>query len=710
MTTVTEKIVHSNCRGCHGGCGVLVHVRDGADADRPSAASVITRIEGDPDFPTNRGSMCSKGLAFAQLVYHPDRLKYPVKRAGARGEGKWERITWDEALDTIADRISRVKAENGAESVVLGYGTGRNYEAFLYRFANLFGTPNVITAGHMCYGPRIAATSITCGRLPVCDYAGKPRLVMVWGNNVVWTNADEYKGTDLSMALSNGAKLIVVDPRLTYLAGRADIWLQLRPGTDTALALGMANVIINEGLYDRAFVEKYVHGWDKFVERVNQYSPERVAEITWVPVEKIRAAARLYAQTKPAAIQWGVAIEQTINCTDNNRTLNDLMAITGNLDVPGGNVFFGAPPTLTTSQFALHRDLPAPQREKRLGNQFKLADRIAIVTPKACWDAILTGKPYPVRALMLHGTNPVMTRANAREVYAALQKVEFLSVADFFPTPTAELADIVLPASTWLEFDDIGNFIFRNGWLAARPAIAQVGECWPDHLMFMEFGRRLGQSEQWRGIEGDLDNILEPSGLHWPEFLKAGILYGKTEYRKHEKKGFPTPTGKVELYSTIMEQWGYDPLPQFREVPESPISRPDLAKQYPYVLITGARTPTFFHSEHRMVPWLREAHPDPLVEMHPDTAAKHGIKDGDWVWIEGPRGRVRQRARITTGIDPRVIAAEHAWWYPEDKDDPGHGWDRSNINVLTDNALSGHDPAMGATNLRVMLCRVYPTQ
>ncbi len=653
--------------------------------------------------------MCSKGLAFAQLVYHPDRVTYPLKRAGARGEGNWERISWDEALDTIAERISRIKAENGAESVVLGYGTGRNYESFLYRFANLFGTPNVITAGHMCYGPRIAATSITCGRLPVCDYAGHPKLVMVWGNNVVWSNGDEYKGTDLSGALADGAKLIVVDPRLTYLAGRADIWLQLRPGTDTALALGMANVIINEGLYDRDFVAKYVHGWDQFVARVNQYPPERVAEITWLPADQIRAAARLYAQTKPACIQWGVAIEQQTNCTDNNRTLADLMAITGNLDVPGGNAFFGAPPILTTSQFALHRDLPAAQREKRLGNQFKLADRIAIVTPKACWDAILTGQPYPVRALMLHGTNPVMTRANAREVYAALQKVEFLTVADFFLTPTAELADIVLPAATWLEFEDIGNFIFRNGWVAARPGIVQVGECRPDHWMFMELGKRLGQSAMWHGIEGDLDEVLGPSRLHWPEFLKAGILKGNTEYRKHETKGFPTPTGKVELYSTIMEQWGYDPLPQFHEVPESPLSQPELLKDYPYVLVTGARTPTFFHSEHRMVPWLREAHPDPLVEMHPDTAAKHGIKDGDWVWIEGTRGRVKQRARITAGIDPRVIAAEHAWWFPEDTD-PAHGWDRSNINILTDNALSAHDPAMGATNLRVLLCRVYKVE
>jgi len=699
--TNDEQVIASNCRGCHGGCGVLVHVKDGR----------VTRIEGNPDFPTNHGSMCSKGLAFTQLVYHPDRLRFPLKRAGSRGEGKWQRISWDEALDTIAEKLRQLKTEQAAESIVLGYGTGRNYESFLYRFANLLGTPNVITAGHMCYGPRIAATSITCGRLPVCDYENSPKCVMVWGNNLVWTNPDEYNGENLLGALSKGAKLIVIDPRLTYLAGRADIWLQLRPGTDTALALGIANVIATEDLYDRDFVKEYTYGWDQFARRAQEYPPERVEQITWVPADKIREAARLYATTKPACIQWGVAIEQTINSTDNNRILTDLMAITGNLDIPGGNVIFLPPPIRPIGEFAMHRALPAEQRKKRLGGAaYKLANKIAIITPKVVWDAIMTGEPYPIRAMLLHGTNPVITRANANEVYSALKKVEFLSVSDFFLTPTAELADIVLPAATWLEFDDIGGYIFRHGYAFAQRGVIQVGECWPDHKIFMELGKRLGQEEYWGdSIEADLNYILEPSGFRWQEFKEMGYLRGAIEYQKYKRQDFATPTGKVELSSTILEKWGYDSLPQYHEIPESPVSTPQMVTEYPYILITGARSPVFFHSEHRMIPWLREIHPDPIVEIHPDTAGKQGIKDGDWVFIESPRGKVQQRAKITTGIDPRVVAAEHGWWFPEMKT-PGHGWNLSNINILTDNAESGYDAYIGATNLRVLMCKIYPVE
>jgi len=700
-STVDEQVVASNCRGCHGGCGVLVHVKDGR----------VTKIEGDPNFPTNHGSMCSKGLAFTQLIYHPDRLRYPLKRAGSRGGGEWKRISWDEALDTIAGKLRQLKAEKATESIVLGYGTGRNYESFLYRFANLLGTPNVITAGHMCYGPRLAATSITCGRLPVCDYENSPQCVMVWGNNLVWTNPDEYNGENLLGALSRGAKLIVIDPRLTYLAGRADIWLQLRPGTDTALALGMANIIATEDLYDRDFVKEYTYGWDKFIERAQEYPPERVEQITWVPADKIREAARLYATTKPACIQWGVAIEQTINSTDNNRILTDLMAITGNLDIPGGNVFFLPPPIRPIGEFAMHRALPLEQRKKRLGaTTYRLADKIAIVTPKVVWDAIITGKPYPIRVMLLHGTNPVITRANANEVYSALKQVEFLTVSDFFLTPTAELADIVLPAATWLEFDDIGGYIFSHGYAFAQRGVIQVGECWPDHKIFMELGKRLGQEEYWGdNIEDDLNYILEPSGFKWQEFKEMGYLQGEIEYQKYKRQGFATPIGKVELSSTILEKWGYDPLPQYHEIPESPASTPQMATEYPYILITGARCPVYFHSEYRMIPWLREVHPDPIVEIHPDTAHKQGIKDGDWVFIESPRGKVQQRAKITTGIDPGVVAAEHGWWFPELKN-PEHGWNLSNINIITDNALSGHDAFIGATNLRVLLCNIYPVE
>jgi anaerobic selenocysteine-containing dehydrogenase len=695
--TTTEGIVRSHCRICHGGCGVLVHMKDGR----------VIRIEGDPQSPISRGTLCPKGMASVQLAYHPDRLLHPLKRKGAKGEGKWEKISWDEAYEILTRKMKGFKDNFGAESIVLGYGTGRDNEAFIYRFANLLGTPNVLTAGHMCYGPRVSTSIITCGNLPVCDYEGNPRCVMVWGNNAILSNPDEYKGLYLSDALAKGAKLIVVDPRFTKLADRSDLWLQIRPGTDAALALGMAHVIVEEGLYDKEFVRRWVHGWKQFIERVESYPPGKVSEITWIPEEKIREAARLFATTRPACIQWGVAIEQSINCVDNNRSLIALAAITGNLDVPGGMVFYVPPPTMSASQFGAHKMLSPEQRKKRLGgDRFKLADAFAILNPRFVWDAILTERPYPVKMVFLISSNPVTTRAQASMVYEALRRVEFLAVSDFFLTPTAELADLVLPAATWLEMDYVAEFWKRHGYVLARRKAIQVGECKSDHEVLIELGNRMGQSEHWWPTLHDaLNAILAPSGLTFEEFAEIGYLRGKMEYRKYLKKGFSTPTRKVELYSTRMKEWGYDPLPRFQEPPESPVSRPDLVKDYPYILITGMRPTAFFHSEHRQIPWLRELLPEPLVEIHPETARREGIEQGDWVTIESPRGKCYQRAKLTLGIDPRVVGAQHAWWFPE-KEGPEHGWKVSNINLLTDNDLDTCDPAMGATNLRVLLCRI----
>ena len=693
-----DSVVKSHCRMCHGGCGVLVYTKNGR----------AVKIAGDPDCPINHGTLCSKGIASLQLAYHPDRLTHPVRRIGPKGRGKWERVPWDEALDAIAERIIQYKERFGAESVVMGYGTGRENEAAIYRFANLLGSPNVLTAGHFCYGPRIATSIITCGSNPIVDYDNNPKCIMVWGNNVVISNPDEYKGESFSVSLDKGAKLIAVDPRLTRIASRADIWLQLRPGTDTALALGMLNVIIAEELYDREFVEKYVHGWEPFVKRVREYPLTRVEEITWVPKEKIKEAARLFATTKPAAIQWGVALEQQVNCADNNRSLMALMGITGNIDVRGGQVIFRPPRIRSVSEFGAHKKLPKEQAAKRLGGtRFRLAGNFAIINPKCVWDAILDEKPYPVKLLFLISSNPLMTRANAREVYRALEKVEFLAVSDFFLTPTAELADIVLPAATWLEMDYIGDFWKRHGYILPRRKVIQVEECRSDHEMLNDLAHRVGQGEYWWDtFEGALDYILEPMGITWQDLKTMDYLRGEVRYQKYKEKGFSTPTKKFELYSTVLEKWGYDPLPQYREVPESPFSTPELYKQYPYILITGMRSPGFFHTENRQVPWLRELHRDPVVEIHPETAQKEGIREGDWVVIESPRGKVRQRARIFAGIDPRVVGAQHAWWFPERKD-PGHGWDESNINILTDNAYEGCDPAMGATNVRTLLCRIY---
>ncbi len=686
------KKIRTACRSCHGGCGIIAHVEDGR----------LLKVEPDPNSPISEGTLCSKALAVKQLVYHPKRVTSPLKKL----ENRWVKVSWEEALDTVAGKFREIIEQSGPEAICIGQGTGRDYESFLYRFANLLGTPNVITAGHMCYVSRIGASLVTCGNLPVCDYDGKPALVMVWANNAPWTNPDEYKGTKLLKALQQGARLITVDPRRVYLAQKADIHLQLRPGTDAALALGMLHVIIQENLYDREFVSNFVHGWEAFKERVMEWPLDRVEGVTWVPRDKIAAAARMYSKTKPACIQWGVPIEQTLNCTDANRLLIGLMALSGNLDVPGGNVFFVPPKVRTVSDVALHKALPRQQREKMLGaQQNKLAARVALVSPKHVWDAILKGEPYRIRGMLLCGTNPVITRANSKEVYKALSQVEFLACIDFFLTPTAELGHVFLPAATWIEQDYVGDFWKRHGYVVARNKCITVGQCKQDHEIFMLLGKKMGQTQWWENMEQALDYMLEPSGLKWREFKDMGYLKGEMEYRKYINKGFSTPTGKVELYCTTFQKWGYDPLPTYREIPESPYSTPELMEKYPYILTTGQRIPVFFHSANRQIPWLREIRPEPICEIHPDTAARHGIQNGDWVWISSPRGRIKQRAKLTDILDPRVVAAEHGWWYPE-MEEPHHGFDVSNINILTDNDPAHYDKPMGATNLRVLMCNI----
>lgn len=687
--------IRTVCRSCHGGCGVIAHVQDGK----------VIKVEGDPDSPISYGTLCSKGLSIAQLAYHPDRVLHPMKKVN----GQWERISWDEALDTIATKFRQVIDEYGPEHIVVGQGTGRDYESHLYRFANQLGTPNVLTAGHECYVSRVASTLITIGNLPICDYRGEPKCIVMWACNPQWTNPDEYKGVDFWRSYKKGAKLIVIDPRKGFLAKKADLWLQIRPGTDAALAMGFHSVIIEEELYDKPFVADYINGWDLFKERVKEYPLDKVEGITWIDRELIRKAARLYATTKPACIHWGVPTEQTNNCVDCTRIMTGLMATTGNLDTPGGNVLYVNPPTRTVAEFSRHRDLSKEAREKRLGgDQYKLGARVAFITPKVAWESILTGKPYQLKAGILCGTNPVSTRANAKEAYEALKNLEFLAVMDFFLSPTAELADIFLPAATWLESNHVADNWKRHGFVLARQKCVEIGECWQDHKIFQELGKKMGQ-EWWDTVEDALDYLLEPAGLTWEQFKEKGYLRGEMVYHKYKERGFSTPTGKVELYSTTLEKWGFDPLPKYTELPESPYSTPEVAEKYPYILNAGLRTPVFFHSANRMIPWLREIRPDPLVEIHPETAKKEGIEDGQWVYIESPRGRIKQRAKLNNGIDPRVVVSEHGWWFPEIKD-PGHGWDISNVNILTDNAHETMDPAVGATNMRVCLCSISPVQ
>ena len=633
-----------------------------------------------------------------------------MKRVGRRGEGAWERITWEEALSTIARKLDQFKKESGPESIVFGHGTGRDFHRFLYRVANLYGTPNVMSPGHMCYVPRVAISHAMGMEISLCDYTNNPRCIVAWGSDHLVSNPDENKGINLARALRNDAKLIVVNPRKIGIAKDADLFLQVRPATDSALALGMMHVIVSEELYDREFVEKYTSGFDKLVERLGRFPLERVEAITWVPAGQIREAARMYAENRPGCIQWGVGIEQNLNCVDADRSLIYLVALTGNLDVPGGNVVFGLPPVLPRSEFSLFSRLTPAQKSKMLGGErYKLGASIGRLTPHVVWDAILNGDPYRVRGLLVFASNLLMARENARRAYRSLEEVEFFATADIFRTPTTEMADIVLPAATWLENDNIADYWKIHGYVFPRVrAVDPQGEAWSDHMILNELGKKLGLGEYfWGSIEESLDFILKPAGLSWEQFKRAPYLRSEVKYRKYESPGFfNTPSGKLEFYLSRYEEWGYDPLPDYVEPPESPESGEEFVKRYPLVLTTGHRIFEFFGSEHRQSSMLRSKHPFPLIEIHPKTAEKRRIRNGDWVFVESPRGKIRMRVKLTEGIDPRVVSAEHGWWFPE-RHTPDYGWEESNINVLTDDH-GALDPGMGATNLRGLMCNVSP--
>ncbi|TET39069.1 MAG: molybdopterin oxidoreductase [Dehalococcoidia bacterium] len=686
--------VRTFCRMCFGRCGLLVTV----EGER------VIKVEGDPESPLSKGELCPKGAALPQILYHPDRLRYPQRREGERGKGEWVSISWDEALTTIAQRLNSFKRDFGPESVVIGLGDPKGLElAFAQRFASAFGTPNVATPGHICHMPRDLASAFTFGSPCLGDNQNLPSCIVVWGSNMLQTHDASITRSVLRSALNNGAKLIVIDPQKTALASRAELWIKPRPGSDGSLALGVMKVMIEENLCDENFVANWTTGFDRLREHIKNYPLDVVEEITWVPREQIAEAARLYAQIKPATIQWGNALDHTSNSFQTCRAISILRAISGNVDIPGGDIMPSPIPITRPGHFMLLREFPR-KLEKMIGGEFKLAARSAFIPRQSVIKAILEAEPYPVKAALLIGTNPLLTYPNAKETYDALMKLEFLVVSELFMTPTAELADIVLPAATNFEFDEVGPY--PSLYLLAYPKIVEPpGECWSDMRMINELAKRVGLEEYFWADERDaLDLILQPTGLSFEEFKKEGILQAERKYRKYEESGFRTPSGKVEIYSQQLEELGYSPLPIYNEPPETPYSSPELAREYPLVL-TNAKEPCFCHSAHRNIPRLRRIAPEPRAQLNPETAARLGLKDGDWVYIETKRGRIRQRLSLNGELDPRVVVVAFGWWFPEKGASQLYGWAEANVNILTESAPP-YEPALGSVNLRGILCKV----
>ncbi|MFC2072317.1 molybdopterin-dependent oxidoreductase [Chloroflexota bacterium] len=727
------EIKKSICTWCKGECGLLVHVLDGK----------LVKIEEDPDYPKKvwpaaRG--CVRLRAAAEFFYHPDRVNFPRKRTGDKGEGKWQTISWEQAFDEIAEKLIEIKEKYGGEAIASSGGT--NYRTDMsarVRFHSLVGVVNNIGAGGMvCWATRNMVANSIVGYYPHYSIRPTTKCIVSLGSEL--TVSRPANTWNFREARKNGAKHIVIDPRKSWSAAQADVWLQLRPATDCALLLGMINVMINEELYDKKFVEGWCYGFDKVKELIEEYPLEKVAQITGVPPEKIREATRVYATNRPGAMIEGMGIEQLQQNAETIHARWILAALAGNIDLEGGEELVGPYLNiLDPIQAVPYPPLSEEQASKRIPrDRFKLltGDGSRIIAPlrRQKWGrtgdlggglahngmvirAIITGKPYPVRAMITAGGNPMITAPNTKEIYRALKSLDLYVVIDHWMTPSAELADYVLPVATWLQkpilwdFHNCDNY-YIAGEQALPVSIPGEYDHRNDYDIYRELGIRMGQEKYWpdKSLEDLYDARLKPTGMTHKEFVhKVRCMRKPQEYKKYEKEGFLTPTGKVELYSTIFEKLGYDPLPRFRESSETYVSNPELAKEYPLTLLTGARSREYYHSEGRMIESIRKTHPYPLLQIHPQTAVELGIEEGDWVWIETLRGRVKHKATLFEGIRPECVMAEHGWWLPEL---PGEEpWLRGvwevNINVVTDNDPEVCNPISGGWPLRTGLCKVY---
>ncbi|MFP3981388.1 MAG: molybdopterin-dependent oxidoreductase [Desulfobacterales bacterium] len=688
MTTRTMKSI---CFECHSRCGVELEIEDGK----------LKSVWGDKDHPISRGYICPKGTANPEIVYHPERITTPL----VKSKTGFEKTSWDHALSMIADKMTDAREKFGAESVVFGTGTTRGLAPYLSRFLTCFGSPNFMAPSNMSGGPIVMGSAATCGfGLSDPDYANS-RCMLLWAHNPEKSWPGLYMN-DIRDGLKNGAKLIVVDPRGTRMAKKADHWLQIRPGTDVAMALCFMHVIIENELYDKPFVENWTEGFEELRTHVAEFTPEKTAQVTWVPADRIRAAATAFAENAPAAVGPGMGgVCQANDAFDLTRSLTMLAAITGNLEVPGGNLRC-PPPTHRRACYGSDHDpflnLPKEQAQKKLGiDRFPLIRFIPIPSPpQTVWPAIEDETPYPVKVVGLFANNSVCAYPNSQRVREVYEKLDFLFAVDYFHTPTTELADVILPPAHWTERDDVEDLLMKSHVFCQPKAIEPLPECRDEKQILIDLAGKIGMNDYFKTVEQSLDYRLEPVGITYEEFKKKGWHFGGFRHKSYEKKGkFRTMSGKVALYAGFLEGLGISPLPVFREPGESPASRPDLAEDYPLVLTTGGRLLVYYHSSHRNIASLKKRAPDPELQIHPDTARKLDIEDGQWVYLTSPRGRVEIRARYFEDIDPRVVHSHHGFWYGVE-----NGWKRVNINMITDDEPLC--PVTGSVPIKALLCRV----
>lgn len=689
-TAPDERVVRPLCRICDAACGVEVHIRDGR----------IVAVKGDKAHPTSQGALCVKGRGAAEIVHSPDRLTSPLLREGPRGEGDWKEISWDQALDICASRLSELKQAYGPECLAVFRGQAADWGApwhYAVRFTYALGSPNISTSSHICYFPRLVAEQVTYGGIIAPEYE-RADVIVEWGATRAETHLPFWRA--IRGATSRGAKLISIDPVKSKVGQVADHWIQTRPGTDGALALGLIQIMLEEGAYDRDFVQDWTLGFEQLGEVAAQFPISRVSEITRVPPDQIRLLAGLIGSQHATAIHAGNGLEHHTNTFQTLRAIACLRALAGTLDVPGGNIF----PTIPRWVGLKGTELLSPeQKAKRLGGYDLFSDVSSVVPFPAIVDSIMGGEPYPIRGLLVIGGNPAVSMPNAVRVREALTKLDFLAVAELFMTQTARLADIVLPAASHYEKTGLlaaNMFGESKDYVLIKRKAVEVEGPWPDWKILHELSSRMGieQGFPWESVEEAIDYQLSPGGLT-VEQLSAhpeGIRFRDREvYRKYEEGGFRTPSGKVEFMSETLRDLGYEPVLSWEEPNESPVSQPDTARDFPLIGCSAGKSVNYMHTQFRHIPVLRDREPEPWVRIHPSDAEQRGIDDGSWVRIRSPRGCARLKAIVTGSVMRGVVSISGCW---------GETFPEANMNPLIDDRA--RDPVTASTGSRSFLCEI----
>ncbi|MEH2478115.1 anaerobic selenocysteine-containing dehydrogenase [Nitrobacteraceae bacterium AZCC 2146] len=710
----TKNVV---CGTCDGFCPVQANVVDGR------VVKVSTR-----NHPILKDVLCLKGAFAPKAFANPDRILYPLKRVGARGEGKWQRVSWDDAMDDITDRLKVVIDRYGPEAFAVAHSGGwlLGDNGTTRRFMNHIGSPTFITAVAYCAGNTAAVNRFVYGWFPRADILNSKCVVLIGHDprRHSWTMT--YKA--VRMAQANGAKLIVQDPRKSENAERADIWLPLRAGTDAAMQLGWLNVIIEEELYDKEFVRDWTVGFEQLAERAREYHLDRVSSITGVDAELIRKAARTYATAESASIPWTPITDQQVSSTSAIRLQAMLRAITGNIDIKGGDQFVGFNPSVRSdSEIEAHHMLPEAQKMKQLGAEHtpvytyrgmrpfedacekvwgiryaNLVNGCYMANPMRVFKAMTDGDPYPVKAMFALSNNTLMAFANTRRVYNAMMNQDLIVTYEHMMSPTAALSDYVLPGDAWLERPTMQAGI-------SEQAMEPPGECRNIVTFWHEVAKRMGLGEQfpWKNAEEMLNYRLEPGGTNWDEVVAAGRTpnlnrgqVGDLPERPYLKTGFATPSGKVELYSSTLEEFGFDPLPYYREA-----AQPN--KEYPMALFVGWAEDEFFRTGHRSIPELRKRAPDPAFFVNRAEAERLGMKDGDWARIRTSTGSIVSRLYTRSGMPTGLVRVGHGWWKPESMgglEKMSGMWDFSDAVITADDDPDLIDIEQGVPHLKGMRC------